>query len=139
MNPDLDYAPFATPALGKKHPQTVWGGAGSVFSVNPKSPRKDKAIAFLKWLTEKEQMTYLVEQTKNLPSIKGLDQSISPILAQFAKLTDNSIHPNRFAATEDPKVQEAFNKAIQSILIKEKTAAQAAQSVQDVKEKMQGK
>lgn len=139
MNADLDYAPFSTPALGNKFPQTVWGGAGSVFSVNPKSPNKDAAIAFLKWLTAKEQAAYLVEQTKNLPAIKGLDQGVSPILNSFAKLTENSIHPNRFAATEDPKVQEVFNKGIQSILITEKTAADVAREVQAVKEKVQGK
>jgi ABC-type glycerol-3-phosphate transport system substrate-binding protein len=139
MNPNLDYAPFATPALGNKFPRTVWAGAGTVFSVNQNSPNKDLAINFLKWLTAKEQMAYLVEQTKNLPSIKGLDKNIPPVLAQFAKLADSSIHPTRFQWTEEPTVQEVFNKGIQSILIKEKTAQEVAAEVQATKTKVSGR
>ncbi len=139
MNPNLDYAPFATPSIGGKYARTVWAGAGSVFSVNPNTPNKELAINFLKWLTAKEQMAYLVEQTKNLPSIKGLDKSISPVLAQFAKLSENSIHPTRFQWTEEPTVLEVFNKGIQSILINEKTAAQVAAEVQATKEKVAGR
>jgi ABC-type glycerol-3-phosphate transport system substrate-binding protein len=60
---------------------------------------------------------------------------IPPILKQFADMMQNSIHPNRFTATEDPKVQEAMTKGIQSILIGEKTAQQVAQDVQKAKEK----
>lgn len=135
MNPDLEYAPFSTPALSKKHPRVIWAGAGTVFSVNPKSPNTELAINFLKWLTAKEQMAYLVEQTKNLPSVKGLEKNIPPVLSQFAKLSDNSIHPNRFRWTEEPTVMEVFNKGIQSILIREKTAAEVAKEVQAAKAK----
>jgi ABC-type glycerol-3-phosphate transport system substrate-binding protein len=138
MNPNLEYAPFPTPSLGGKYPRTVWAGAGTVFSVNPASPNQKLAIDFLKWLTAKDQMAYLVEQTKNLPSVKGLDKNISPLLTQFAKLADNSIHPSRFQWNEEPTVQEVFNKGIQSILIKEKTAAQVAQEVQAAKDKVTG-
>lgn len=137
MNPNLEYAAFRPPLLGKKGPQTVWGGAGSVFYVNAKSPNKDQAIEFLKWLSQKEQAAYLVTSTKNLPAIKDVGEGIPPVLKQFADMMKNSIHPNRFAHSEDPRVQEVMTKGIQSILIKEKTPEQVAGEVQKAKLKSQ--
>jgi raffinose/stachyose/melibiose transport system substrate-binding protein len=139
MNPDLDYAPFQVPVLNSKNPGVCWGGAGTVFYVNAKSPNKEKAIAFLDWLTQAEQAAYLVKETKNLPSVKSLDNVIPPTLAEFAKLTENSIHPNRFTASEDPRVQEVLTKGIQTILIGEKSGAQVAADVQAAKLKITGK
>src|ERR1044071_776943 len=55
MNQELDYAPFLPPAVNPKNPRHAWGGAGTVFSVNAKSPNKQKAVEFLKWLSAKEQ------------------------------------------------------------------------------------
>jgi raffinose/stachyose/melibiose transport system substrate-binding protein len=136
MNPSLEYAPFAVPSLGNKYPQTVWGGAGSVFCVNAKSPKKDMAIDFLKWLSQKAQATYLAGATKNLPAVKDINEGISPVLKGFADLTKNSIHPNRFTVSEHPKVIESFTKGIQSILIGEKTPQEVAADVQAVKAKV---
>ncbi len=136
MNPSLDYAPFAPPQLNSKFPQPVWGGAGTVFLVNAKSPLKSQAIDFLKWLSAKNQASYLVSATKNLSAVKdAASDGVSPVLKQFADLMKNSIHPNRFTVSEDPKVQEVFTKGIQSILIAEKTPAQVADETQDAKEK----
>jgi len=136
MNPKLDYAPFRPPQLGTKFPQTVWGGAGTVFLVNAKSQVKDDAIAFLKWMSDKKQASYLITATKNLSAVKDASgDGVAPVLKQFADLMRNSIHPNRFAVSEDPRVQEAMTKGIQSILIAEKTPAEVAADVQKAKEK----
>jgi ABC-type glycerol-3-phosphate transport system substrate-binding protein len=138
MNPSLDYAPFAPPLLNPKFPQPVWGGAGTVFLVNAKSEMKQPAIDFLKWLSESKQASYLVSATKNLSAVKDATASNeSPVLKQFADLMKNSIHPNRFTVSEDPKVQEVLTKGIQSILIAEKTPAQVAEETQKAKEKVQ--
>lgn len=136
MNPNLEYAAFRPPLLGTKFPQTVWGGAGSVFSVNAKSPNKDKAIQFLKWLSEKQQAAYLVKETKNLPAVKNLESEIPPVLAGFSSVMPNSIHPNRFPVSEDPKVQEVLTKGIQSILIGEQTPQQVAEATNNMKVKV---
>ncbi|MCB4756041.1 MAG: extracellular solute-binding protein [Elusimicrobia bacterium] len=137
MNPELDYAPFYPPALNMKNPRYVWGGAGSIFYINAKSPQKDKALTFLRWLTSREQASYLVNATKNLPSVKGLsDKSIFPRLKPFASIIEHTIHPNRFPASEDPRVQELISKGIQSILIGEKTPVQIAGDVQHLKAKL---
>ncbi|MCG3206210.1 MAG: hypothetical protein KCHDKBKB_02943 [Elusimicrobia bacterium] len=136
MNDKLDYAPFPPPQLGNKFPPCVWGGAGSVFLVNAKSEVKDKAVAFLKWLSDKKQASFMVSATRNLSAVKDVGgEGVSPVLQQFADLMKNSIHPNRFLISEDPKVQEAITKGIQSILISEKTPSKVAEEVQKAKEK----
>lgn len=134
MNPSLDYAPMRPPALGNKFPRTVWGGAGSVFCVNAKSPNKEKAIEFLKWISQKNQASYLVATTKNLAATKDVGDAPA-VLKAFSELMKDSIHPNRFSVSEDPRVQEVLTKGIQSILIAEKTPSQVAADVQKAKEK----
>lgn len=136
MNPNLDYAPFRPPALNPDNPRPVWGGAGSVFSVNAKSPKKEKAIQFLKWFTEPAQASYFLQQTQNLPAVKEVGTKTAPILQSFASLMEGSIHPNRFKYTEYPRVIEVIHKGIQSILIAEKTPEKVAAEIQKMKDKV---
>ena len=141
MNPNLDYGVIPPPPISTAHPLKIWGSAGSSFVVNASSPNKDKAIAFLKWLTAKEQQAVLARETYNLPSNKGAISVISPLLKEFAKGMDQSTHPNIWPLNEDPSVSEAFDKGIQDIIIGEKTPEQVAQDVQTVKDQQrsQGK
>jgi len=134
MNPNLDYGVFPPPPISEAHPLKIWGDAGSTFVVNAGSPNKDKAIAFLKWLTAQDQQVVLARQTNNLPSNKQAISVISPILGEFAKGMDQSTHPNIWPLNEDPSVAEAFDKGIQDIIIGEKTPQQVAQDVQKVKD-----
>lgn len=135
MNPNLDYAAIPPPKYVTSNPMKIWGGAGSSFVVNEKSPRKEQAIAFLKWLTAADQQAYFATQTENLPANSGALTQVNPILAQFADDMDASTHPNIYPVHENPKVTEAFDKGIQSILIGEKTPEQVASEVQKIKEK----
>jgi len=134
MNPGLDYGLIPPPPISILYPLKIWGSAGSSFVVNASSPNKDKAIAFLKWLTAKEQQTVLARETNNLPSNKEALSAISPILEDFAKGMDQSTHPNIWPLNEDPSVSEAFDKGIQDIIIGEKTPQQVADDVQKVKD-----
>jgi raffinose/stachyose/melibiose transport system substrate-binding protein len=135
MNPNLDYGVIPPPPISKAYPLKIWGGAGSSFVVNAGSPVKDKAIAFLKWLTAKEQQAVLARETNNLPSNKGALSVISPVLEEFAKGMDQSTHPTIWPVNEDPLVSEAFDKGIQAIIIGEKTPLQVARDVQKVKDR----
>ncbi|MFH1776059.1 MAG: extracellular solute-binding protein [Candidatus Omnitrophota bacterium] len=130
MNPDLNYAAMLPPMISENYPCVIWGGAGSSFMVNARSSRKQQAIAFLKWLTDKEQQAYLAKETRNLPANKDSLGSIPPILAQFADDMDNIIHPRFLPVSERPLVTEAIAKGIQSIIIKEKTPKEVAEDVQ---------
>jgi ABC-type glycerol-3-phosphate transport system substrate-binding protein len=135
MNPALDYGVTTLPVLNPKNPMKMWGGAGSSFVVSNHSPNKDKAIAFLNWLTAKDQQSYLAEKTNNLPSNRAALSSIPKVLADFAKIMDSTTHPTIWPLNEDPLVVEAFDKGIQAIIIGEATPAKVAGDVQKVKER----
>lgn len=135
MNPGLKYAAMLPPKLTPQNPVRIWGGAGTSFVVNEKSPRKEKAVQFLKWLTSTDPQTFLAEATENLPSNKNSVANLSPILAQFADDMDNTTHPNLYPVHESYVVTETMAKGIQSILIGEKTPEQVAQDVQKAKDK----
>ncbi len=139
MNPKLEYGVMLPPAMNTAHPLKIWGGAGSSFVVNKGSPNQDKAIAFLQWLTAKDQQAILASETNNLPSNKEALSAISPILEQFAKGMETSTHPTIWPLNEDPLVVEAFDKGIQAIIIGEKTPQQVAQDVQAVKTRQMAK
>jgi len=103
--------------------------------VNDKSPNKDQAVAFLSWLSKKEQQAYLANVTNNLPANRHSLKDISPILAQFADDIDNTTHPNIYPVHEFHQVTEAWSKGIQYILIGEKTPEEIASEVQAVKDR----
>ena len=133
MNPDLEYGVMLPPALNSDHLLKIWGGAGSSFVVNNKSSRKDEAIKFLKWLTDKEQQEYLAKTTRNLPSNYEALPVIPKILEEFARGMNHATHPTVWKLNEQPLVIERFTKGIQSIILGKKTPQQVAQEVQAIK------
>lgn len=138
MNPALEYGVTTLPAISDR-PMRSWGGAGSSFVVNNNSVNKDKAIAFLKWLTAGEQQAYLAEKTNNLPASCDAMKQISEVLADFSKSMDNTTHPSIWPVNEDSVVSEAFLKGIQAIIIGEATPEKVAADVQKVKERQMEK
>ena len=133
MNPDLQYGVMIPPAADPETPVKVWGGAGSSFVVNGRSPRKDKAVAFLKWLTAQEQQEYLARETNNLTSNREALAAIPALLEEFARGMDNATHPTIWKFNEHPLVTERFAKGMQSIILGKKTPKQVAQEVQEIK------
>jgi len=139
MNPDLDYGVMLPPAIESEFPIRIWGGAGSSFVVNNISPNKDKAIAFLKWITAEEQQATLSRETKNLPANREALASIPKILSAFATSMDKTTHPTIWEINENPLVTETFDKGIQSIIIGEKSPQEVVQEVQKIKEREMSK
>ncbi|MEW5894722.1 MAG: extracellular solute-binding protein [Candidatus Omnitrophota bacterium] len=135
MNPNITYGVMPPPAISKEYPFLVWGGAGSSFVINRGTPNKDKAIAFLKWLTQKEQQQFLAEKTKNLPANRYALADLPSELYEFSKGMENSTHPTIWPAEEDLLVKEKFTKGLQSIIIGEKEPEEVAREVQEIKER----
>ena len=135
MNPKLDYGVMPPPKISDKFPRAIWGGAGSSFMVNDRSPVKEEAVKFVRWLTDTPQQVFLSEQTNNLPSNKYSIRKIPEELRQFADDMDLVVHPKQLPVAEFPIVVEAFNKGLQNILIGEKTPEQIARHVQIIKER----
>jgi raffinose/stachyose/melibiose transport system substrate-binding protein len=132
MNPGLDYGVMMPPPLSRR-PMVTWGGAGSSFFVNARSPRRAEAVAFLHWLTAEPQQRYLTEVTQNIPATRAAAATLPAQLAAFADDMDATVHPRLFSVQEDSTVIEAFDKGIQSILIGEAGPDQVAQQVHEVK------
>jgi len=139
MNPDLNYGVISPPAYSDKYPMKIWGGAGASLMVNARSKNRDKVVEFLKWFTAKDQQAYLANKTRNLPANKESLGEISPVLAEFVAGMDSVTHPNNLNVSEFPKVIEARDKGIQSIIIGEKTPEEVALEVQAVKIREMGK
>lgn len=135
MNPDLNYGVILPPEVSQEFPRSIWGGAGSSFMVNARSKNKSEAVKFLKWLTQEEQQAFLAETTKNLPANKKSLGRISRVLAEFADDMELTTHPRIWGVSEFPRVIEALDKGIQSIIIGEKTPQEIAEYVQEIKEK----
>ncbi len=134
MNPKLEYGTMLPPKVNPKDEIKIWGGAGSSFVINQRSTNKDKAIAFMQWMSDKDQQVYLSETTKNLPANRYASSNIPPIMASFSTAMDFTTHPSQWDVRENPVVAEAFTKGIQSILIGEKTPEQVAEEVQKLKD-----
>ena len=133
MNPDLKYAVALPPRVNLKNPAYIWGGTTS-FVVSEKSPMKEDAIQFLKWLTTEKEQCYLAQKTLNMPANKNSSNVLSGPIAQFARGIDNVVHPRLLPVEEFPLVTEAFDKGIQSIIIGEATPLSVANMVQGIKE-----
>ncbi len=134
MNPSLRYSVMPPPQAGRDYPVKIWAGAGSSFVVSRLSSRHYEAIRFLKWLTEKDQQVFLVEKTRNLPSVKGCDSKVSVSMKQFLKNSKYFTHPNLWPLNEDSRVVEAINIGIEKIIIGEKTPQETAVDVDKVKQ-----
>lgn len=132
MNSTLNYGIMYPPTLeDAKYPLLVFDCGGSSLFVNEASPRKDKAIAFLRWLTQKEQQTYLAQATLNIPSNKESGQNLPEILKEFSKSISKTFE--NLPKLEAWQVTNYINLNLQSIIIGEKTVSQAVAEVQNEK------
>ena len=104
--------------------------------VNTSSPQKEQAVQFLKWLTAKEQQTYLITRTNNLPSVQGCEAALSPLLASLLDNFDKLTHPDTWPVNENSRVLEIMNRGLQQIIMGIKTAQEVAQEIQQVKERI---
>ena len=136
LNSNLKYGFFSLPRASTKYPIKVWGGAGSSFMVNAKSEKKEEAIDFLQWLTSKQQQLFLAAATNNLPSIQGCEEGLSETLQSILPALDNLTHPDTWPINEDSRVIEIFNLSLQQIVSGLKSPAEAAETIQNKKEKI---
>jgi ABC-type glycerol-3-phosphate transport system substrate-binding protein len=138
MDPKLNFGVMVPPKFADaKYPMMISGGEGSSFNVNPTSPNKDKAIAFLKWMTDAKQQAYLAQETRNIPSNKDAAKDISPVLKQFADNINRTFDP--LPVAEAWQVVNVLNADLQSIIIGEKTPQVAGQEIQAEKDRQQQK
>lgn len=140
MNPKLDYGTMLPPKINPENPVMIQGGAGSSFFINSRSKKRDAAVAFLKWITAKEQQLFLAEKTNNLPSNKNtFEGGADSLLAEFVDDMDKMFHPQTMDFYEHTRVLEKIAKGIQAIIIEKKTPTQVADEVQALKKSLMKK
>ncbi|HZQ97548.1 MAG TPA: ABC transporter substrate-binding protein [Chloroflexota bacterium] len=119
--------PITKAADAANDPRTP-GGPGKNGVVNPKSKVVDAALAYIKWLTEKDQEQVFMDMVPLVPpNPEALDPNkIKPQLKPFAALMDKiqKVTTPRLASVND-----ALIKGVQSLLIKEKTVEQVLADV----------
>ena len=134
MNPDLNYGVMPMPALtDANYPIKMFGGEGSSFFVNANSPNKQKAIDFLRWLTQNEPQTFLAKETLNIPSNKNVAGDLPPVLRVFSENIANTF--DVLPKIEAWQVANTININLQSVIIGERTPEAAAAEVQKEKQK----
>ncbi|OIO34777.1 MAG: hypothetical protein AUJ70_00335 [Candidatus Omnitrophica bacterium CG1_02_40_15] len=134
MNPNLNYGVILPPPMSDgKYPIKIWGGGGSSFNVNLKSPNKDKAIQFLRWITDDKQQIELSQKTHNIPSNKRCIDVLSPVLYDLASNLDKTFP--KLPILENWKIVNAKNLGMQAVIIGEKTPEQVAREIQKEKER----
>ncbi|MCM8773498.1 MAG: extracellular solute-binding protein [Candidatus Omnitrophica bacterium] len=138
LAPELNYGFFPLPRISDEFPVKIWGGAGFSFMVYPRSPKKELAIEFLKWITDVPQQEFLVKATNNLPSIRGCEGVISGHLGDLFDDIDCLTHPNIWPYEEDSRVIEIIGKVLQQIVIGIKTPQSAAEEIQNTKNRVMG-
>ncbi len=133
MNPDMDLGVFLPPRVSPDNEVKCWGGPGSSFKVNAKSPKKGEAVKFLKWLTEEKQQAFLAEKTLNLPANRHCLTHLPPIMKEFAVALKHAVHQNQMPVSEYPAVVEAMGKGVQLIILGQKTPEQLGQELEAIK------
>jgi len=134
MNPDLNYGVMPPPYLPEaKFPLLMFGGEGSSLFVNKSSANKQKAIDFLRWLTQDEQQTFLAKETLNIPSNKEVAKDLPPALRVFSENIKNTFEV--LPKIESWQVTNYINLNLQSVIIGERTPKSAAEEVQAEKER----
>ena len=139
MNPRLNYGIMFFPSISDNFPVVIHGGAGSSFVVSENSSKKAEAVDFLKWLTGKERQILLSNETNNLPANKNAVGEMLPILNEYAKDMDHTVHPSLLPVAEDPDIEEAIARGIQSIIIGETTPEKLGEDLTVLKKKMMDK
>ncbi|MBU1112437.1 MAG: extracellular solute-binding protein [Candidatus Omnitrophica bacterium] len=136
LNPEIQYGFFSLPKISIEHPVKIWGGSGSSFMVNERSPNKLEAIKFLKWFTAKQQQVFLIEKTNNLPAIKDCQDQMPEKLRKLTLNLSNLTHPDTWPDNEDSRVIEVINRGLQQIVMGLKTPSEVAREVQEKKDKI---
>jgi ABC-type glycerol-3-phosphate transport system substrate-binding protein len=134
MNPELNYGVMPVPSLPEgKFPLLMFGGEGSSLFVNKSSPNRQKAIDFLRWMTQSGPQTFLAKETLNIPSNKNCAADLPPMLKVFSENIKNTFEV--LPKIETWQVVNFININLQSVIIGERTPQDAAMEVQSEKER----
>jgi ABC-type glycerol-3-phosphate transport system substrate-binding protein len=132
-NNKLNIGIFLPPAIDKNVKTRSFIDGKTYFYVNLASINKQKAIDFLKWLTQEPQQIFLAQETLSVPSNKNIQIELPEIVNTFYENMKNAYKP--LLKQESWQVTNYFNTNLQAIIIGKKTPIKAAKDIQIEKEK----
>ncbi|MDR1418423.1 MAG: extracellular solute-binding protein [Endomicrobium sp.] len=124
---------FLPPPLAKNIKVKSFIDGKTYFYVNQASTNKQKAIEFLKWLTQEPQQIFLAQETLSIPSNKNIHIGLHEIVSTFYQNMKDAYRP--LLKQESWQVANYFNTNLQAIIIGEKTPIEAAKDIQIEKER----
>lgn len=134
MNPEFKNYGVFMPPMDERATNDVLipGGIGSYLVVNKESKNTKEAVAFLKWLTEKDQQVLYSNESFNLPANKDCvdPTKLLPQTAEFAKQMDKIQYA---VPGYKGSINELYGKGIQMIIIGKKTPADIVKEMDNSK------
>jgi ABC-type glycerol-3-phosphate transport system substrate-binding protein len=114
------YRSFRVPrAADAKYAQRSVGQADRNLAVNAKGRHVEESLAFLKWLTDREQAEYLMEAVPMLPTNPAALLDATKIPPQFSAFHIEGPRAMRISTPRKQQVDEALTKGIQALLLKQ--------------------
>jgi raffinose/stachyose/melibiose transport system substrate-binding protein len=124
-----EYSSFPLPkaADAKQNPRS-FGGGGKNGVVHAKGKNVEESLKYIKWLTEKEQEQVMMEMVPLVPTNPDAADP-AKILPQLKMFAEEIARIQKVPTPRPARVNEAFTKGVQSLLLKEKTVDQILDDV----------
>jgi ABC-type glycerol-3-phosphate transport system substrate-binding protein len=111
-------------AADARHDQRSVGVADRNFAVNAKGKHVEESLAFVKWLSDKEQAQFFLETVPILPTNPAALADPSKVPPQFNAFAAQAAGAQKVSTPRVQRVDEALTKGVQALLLKQKTVAQ---------------
>lgn len=124
------YGSFRVPrAADAKHGQRSVGMADRNIAINAKGRNLEESLAFVKWLSDKEQAEFLMDTLPIVPTNPAALLDSTRVPPQFGAFAIEASRAQRVATFRSQMVDEAFTKGVQALLLKRMTIDQVLQDV----------
>ena len=124
------YGSFRVPrAADAKHAQRSVGVPDRNLAVNAKGRNVEESLAFLKWMTDKEQADYLMEAVPMLPTNPASLLDATRVPRQFSAYVVEGPKAQKVSTVRSQRVEEALTKGVQALLLKRATVDQVLADV----------
>jgi ABC-type glycerol-3-phosphate transport system substrate-binding protein len=111
-------------AADARHDQRSVGLADRNFAINAKGKHVEESLAFVKWLSDKDQAQVLLETVPLLPTNPAALLDPAKVPPQFAAFAAQASSAQRVSTLRVQRVDEALTKGVQALLLKQQTVAQ---------------
>ncbi len=130
-NPNLKIGVFSVPSRGSKVAPT-WGYEDGSFGLSSKAANREEALKLMKWFTTKEFGQLFTNTLKQVSSVNGVKVS-DPVLNEMIKNYQANPVPMYWVTdcfgVSSPAPYAALMNGVQELLLKTKSVAQVAKSI----------